>query len=753
MPAPPTPPGGEIVFRDEALELRVRVGADGVARLVRLAARPGVEGPTAGTEGGVAPSDPDGTGAESEEPFLAGLPLLDVITAGSGRAWSGHRYVESETGGRLRFAGGEQRSEGPWREMSFQLEDPQSGLRAEVVYRVLAGRGVLCSRARLVNAGERPLTVESVTSFVASGLAGPGGVLDDVDIWWGENDWLSENRWQHRAFRDALPDLDRGLHGADSRAMFGVTSEGGWSCAGHLPMGAAVNRSTGHAFLWQIEHNGGWHWQVGEHAGRGDPQPGAIGPRSSDAAAAYVALLGPTDAEHHWRLVLEPGESFETVPAAVALSAAGFEGAVARLTGYRRAARRARDDHKRLPVVFNDYMNTVMGDPTTERLLPLVEAAARAGAEYFCLDSGWYAELGESWWESVGEWKPSTSRFPKGIEEVLDAIREHGMVPGLWLEPEVVGVQSAVASQLPDAAFFCRGGERVVEQDRYHLDLRHPAARKHLDEVVEFLVGGLGVGYLKFDYNVDVGPGTDTGGVAEGVGMLGHNRALLDWLDAVLDRHSALTIENCASGGLRSDFAMLSRLQVQSTSDQQDYLRYPAISVAAPVAFTPEQAASWAYPQPEWSDDEIAFTLCSALLGRIHLSGHLDQMSPSQLALVADAVAVYKRIRHELPTAVPFWPLGLPSWTDSWFALGMRGRAATYVLAWHRGALSRSGGVCAEEESATLRAPHLRNSGATGKLLYPALGGGDVSWDDGRGELTVGLPRAPSACLVELRTK
>jgi alpha-galactosidase len=753
MPAPPTPLGGEIVFRDEALELRVRVGADGVARLVRLAARPGGEGPAAGTEGVVAASDSDGAGAESEEPFLAGLPLLDVITAGSGRAWSGHRYVESETGGRLRFAGGEQRSEGPWRELSFHLEDPQSELRAEVVYRVLAGEGVLRASARLVNAGRWPLTVESVTSFVASGLAGPGGGLDDVDIWWAENDWLSENRWQHRAFRDALPDLDRGLHGADSRAMFGVTSEGGWSSAGHLPMGAAVNRSTGHAFLWQIEHNGGWHWQVGEHAGRVAPQPGAIGRQGSDAAAAYVALLGPTDVEHHWRLVLEPGESFETVPAAVALSAAGFEGAVARLTGYRRAARRAHDDHKRLPVVFNDYMNTVMGDPTTERLLPLVEAAARAGAEYFCLDSGWYAELGESWWESVGEWRPSTSRFPKGIEEVLDAIREHGMVPGLWLEPEVVGVHSAVASQLPDAAFFCRGGERVVEQDRYHLDLRHPAARKHLDEVVDFLVGGLGVGYLKLDYNVDVGPGTDTGGVAEGVGMLGHNRALLDWLDAVLDRHSALTIENCASGALRADFAMLSRLQLQSTSDQQDYLRYPAISAAAPVAFTPEQAASWAYPQPEWSDDEIAFTLCSALLGRIDLSGHLDRMSPCQLALVADAVAVYKRIRRELAVAVPFWPLGLPGWADSWFALGMRGSAATYVLAWHRGALSRSGGGCAEEEPATLPAPHLRNSGATGKLLYPALGGADVSWDDGRGELTVALPRTPSACLVELRTK
>jgi alpha-galactosidase len=55
---------------------------------------------------------------------------------------------------------------------------------------------------------------------------------------------------------------------------------------------------------------------------------------------------------------------------------------------------------------------------------------------------------------------------------------------------------------------------------------------------------------------------------------------------------------------------------------------------------TPEQAAVWAYPQPDFTDDEIAFTLCGALLGRVRLSGHLDQMSRQQRALVADAVRV-----------------------------------------------------------------------------------------------------------------
>ena len=56
----------------------------------------------------------------------------------------------------------------------------------------------------------------------------------------------------------------------------------------------------------------------------------------------------------------------------------------------------------------------------------------------------------------------------------------------------------------------------MAEHGRYHLDLRHPATVKHLDEVTDFLVGDLGVGYLKLDYNINPGPGTDTGGAQRG---------------------------------------------------------------------------------------------------------------------------------------------------------------------------------------------------------------------------------------------
>lgn len=433
------------------------------------------------------------------------------------------------------------------------------------------------------------------------------------------------------------------------------------------------------------------------------------------------------------------------MPAALAVvPTGGPEAAFGALTAYRRLIRRPHPDQHTLPVIYNDYMNTVMGDPSTDKLLPLITAAAGVGAEYFVIDAGWYDDDAEGWWDSVGAWEAAASRFPGGgLQRVLDTIRDHGMVPGLWLEPEVVGVRSPLARTLPDEAFFQRGGIRVTEHGRHHLDLRHPAARAHLDAVVDRIVGEWGVGYLKLDYNINSGPGTDRDGQAPGAGLLGHHRAHLAWLDSLLDRHPGLVLENCGSGGLRMDYAQLAHTQIQSTSDQQDPLRYPPIAAAAPTAVTPEQGAVWAYPQPDFTEDEIAFTLAGALLGRIHLSGFLDRMSAAQLALVTEGIDVYRSLRADLPDTVPFWPLGLPGWDDDWIALGLRGDGVSYLTLWHRAAST-------PETSRTLSLPHLRGKGARAEVLYPASATGGTEWNDEHGELTVRLPRTPAAVVVRL---
>ena len=233
------------------IELQIEVDGDGMAKLTRLSA----------------------AGAQALERDAA-LPLLDVIVSGEGRGWSGGRYCESEAGGRFRYAGhGERAVGGSWQELRVHLDDPVTGLHAEVFYRFLANGGAartgqtggpgggLRSWVLLENRGALPVTVQSVTSFLFGGLGtGPGpDDLADLDLMWAENDWMAEGRWQLRPLRDALPDINRRALGADPRGCFGVTSTGTWSSGRYLPAGAVVNRRTGHAWAWQIEHNGSWH--------------------------------------------------------------------------------------------------------------------------------------------------------------------------------------------------------------------------------------------------------------------------------------------------------------------------------------------------------------------------------------------------------------------------------------------------------------------------------------------------------------
>jgi alpha-galactosidase len=610
-------------------------------------------------------------------------PLVEVLAVGHGRRSANLRTTATTVGARLRPTGVttvDTPAQGAGaRRVVVDQEDAVTGLRVRTVLELPGTSGVR-AWVEVTNGGPETVVLQAVTSLALSSPLGAHGPRDVVSVE-GHSDWLGESRWTTTPLnaQAGLVDLDLRIHQhQDARGVRAIDSRGSWSTGERAACGvlAAVDGTA--ALAWEVEHNGGWRVELAER----------LAP--DDTAVLALTLQGPTDTHHGWSLPLAPGETFRTVPVHVVVVAGGWSDAVAELTRHRRAVRsnaRARQGRTavRSPrLVFNDYMNTLMGDPTTAKLLPLVDAAAHVGAEVFCIDAGWYDDSGD-WWDSVGAWEPSSTRFPGGLGEVVHRIRFWGMVPGLWLEPEVVGVRSPVAEQLPAAAFLQRYGQRIVEHDRYLLDLRHEAARKHLDVVVDRLVDEFAVGYLKLDYNVTPGPGTDLDASSVGDGLLQHNRAVLDWLDAVQRRHPELLLENCASGGMRADAAMLTRTELQSTSDQQNPLLYPPIAAGALVAILPEQAANWAYPQPDMSPEEMTFTLCTGLSARSYLSGRLDAMTPGQHALVAEAVAVFGRTREWLTHSVPRWPLGLPGWTDTWVSSALQHDDETQVTVWFRG--------------------------------------------------------------------
>ena len=86
--------------------------------------------------------------------------------------------------------------------------------------------------------------------------------------------------------------------------------------------------------FWQIEHNGSWHYEIGDQN-----------------MHFYLCVSGPTEVQSHWFKNLAPNETFASVPVAVGVSKDSFEEAVGELTKYRRMMRRANQDDENLPVI------------------------------------------------------------------------------------------------------------------------------------------------------------------------------------------------------------------------------------------------------------------------------------------------------------------------------------------------------------------------------------------------------------------
>ncbi|NCC44675.1 MAG: alpha-galactosidase [Clostridia bacterium] len=562
-------------------------------------------------------------------------------------------------GGRMNYVDHKDERNELGRVLEIHTKDEKSGLSSRMIYQFYDGISIVRCRHMVKNEGAEEIGLETVSSFVQTDLGDEQE--DDLSLLIPHNAWQEEIQWKE------TPVNQLGYHTMSDLGMSSkriqIRNIGSWSAGEYLPLACLRNSTKGTMEFWQIEHNGAWNWEIQER----------------DRKLA-LEINGPDEINHHWWKSLKPGESFETIPVAVGCVKGGVNETFAELTRYRRAIRRINNDNKNLPVIFNDYMNCLWGDPTTEKELPIIDAVAAIGCEYFCIDAGWYTD--ENWWYKVGEWQPSDTRFPNGMKEVTDYIHSKGMIPGIWLEIEVMGTQCAMVDQVDKSWFFQRHGKAALDRDRYQLDFRNPEVRAYTRSVVDRLIKDYGIGYFKIDYNINAGIGTEYQADSPGEGLLGHNRAYLEWLDEIFAAYPEVVIENCSSGGMRMDYAMLSRYSIQSTSDQTDYLKYASIAANAPSALTPEQAAIWSYPLSDSTREQTIFNCVSSCLLRIHQSGHMGVLAQDKKDIVKEELGYYKTIRKDICRAVPFWPLGLAKDGDDWMSLGLEAPDKKYLAVW-----------------------------------------------------------------------
>jgi len=130
-------------------------------------------------------------------------------------------------------------------------------------------------------------------------------------------------------------------------------------------------------------------------------------------------------------------------------------------------------------------------------------------------------------------------------------------------------------------------------------------------------------------------------------------------------------------------------------------------------------------------NQQLAFSIASALLSRVHLGGRIDTLSPEQLSVIRAGLDAYKALRADISASVPTFPLGLPGWRDSWIAQGARLGERTLAVVVHR----RGGDV---EQSLDLPAWLGEHPSVT--VPYPPWGAADA----------VVLPAAAGASMLNV---
>lgn len=312
---------------------------------------------------------------------------------------------------------------------------------------------------------------------------------------------------------------------------------------------------------------------------------------------------------------------------------------------------RARPGHPRAarPVVLNTW-EAVYFDHDPVALCALADAAAEVGVERFVLDDGW--SLGRrSPRAGLGDWWVDPAVWPDGLGPLVSHVRSLGMDFGLWFEPEMVSPDSELARRHPDWILSAGGRLPPSSRSQQVLDLTHPRAYAYVRDRLDAIVTEYAVDYIKWDHNRDL---VEAGRSLDGrPGVHLQTRAAYRLMDELRERHPALEIESCSSGGGRIDLEVLERTDRVWASDCIDALERRQIERWTALLLPPELIGSHVGAETaQWTGRRhaLSFRAGTALFWSFGIEWDLRTASSEQRAELARWVSLYKSLRPLLHT-------------------------------------------------------------------------------------------------------
>ena len=475
---------------------------------------------------------------------------------------------------------------------------------------------------RFENRTGKPVTLDLISSLNMGGITpfaeddAPGTLL----LHRARSAWSAEGRLLTESIEEAM--LERSWTGHALRiAKFGQV--GSMPVRGWFPFAAVEDTANNVTWAMQIACPSSWQMEI----------------RRKDDRLNMMASL-PDEDFGQWAKTVAPGESFETPEAYVTVGHGGVDRVSQRLLTVHRA--NMPRPEAELPVLFNEYCTT-WGDPSHENLVKIADRLQGHGIDFLVIDAGWYRREGLGWSDCGGDWIPEEkSMFPEGLKATADMIRAHGMIPGLWFEPETCARDSDIFRK--EELLLTRRGTVIDTDNRRFLDLRREEVQKYLDERVTGLLKRCGFGYTKIDYNDCIGTGCDDPD-SLGEGLRQNMQGTLDFFRRMREAIPDLWIENCSSGGHRLEPSLMGATDMASFSDAHECPEIPIIAAQLHRLILPGQSQIWAVLRAKDSLRRINYSLVNTFLGVMCLSGDVADLSAEQWAKVDEGICFFKAVR------------------------------------------------------------------------------------------------------------
>ena len=511
----------------------------------------------------------------------------------------------------------------------------QAGQGCQAEHHLLwhTGEKTLRCWVKFANPGKEPVTLEMLSSFSLGGLTPfvAGDAHDAMVVHRVRSVWCMEGRLQS----DTVEELQL------EPCWMAVRCER-FGQVGSMPVNRwfpwlMVEDKKNHVF-WgaQIAHNASWQMEIYR---RGD---------------ALAISGGLADADFgQWTKNLAPGEELITPEAILTVcTASGVDEASQRLTsGQIRAIDEGPESEQTLPVMFNEYCTT-WGCPSQQNIQGILNVIKDRGFAYFVIDCGWFKEDGVPWDISMGDYEVSPTLFPDGLEHTIEAIRQAGMVPGIWFEIDNIG-RAARAYHYTDH-LLRRNGKPLTTFNRRFWNMTDPWVEEYLSEKVIGLLKKHNIGYIKMDYNDTIGTGCD-GWESPGEGLRRNMNASFSFIEKMKAEIPGLIIENCASGGHKLEPKMLGISAMASFSDAHENPELPIIAANLHRVMQPRQSQIWCVIRQKDSLKRIVYSVSATMLGRMCLSGDVTDLSAEQWKAIDDGIAFYKKAAPVIRNGQTYW--------------------------------------------------------------------------------------------------